>query len=127
MNAFDGNGAMDVARGEKAVIAVPELPREGARRAADARIDEAAGLAAAIGIEVVASRAFRVRTIRAATLLGKGQVEELAALAKETDAKLVIVDAPLTPANQETFYGGGAEGYTDYPFLSDAERLNAAD
>ncbi len=37
------------------------------------------------------------------------------------------IDAPLTPANHETFYGGGAEGYTDYPFLTEAERLNAAD
>lgn len=26
--------------------------------------------------------------------------------------------APLTPPNPETFYGGGAEGYTDYPTLS---------
>lgn len=26
--------------------------------------------------------------------------------------------APLTPPNPETFYGGGAEGYTDYPSLS---------
>jgi N-ethylmaleimide reductase len=25
--------------------------------------------------------------------------------------------APLTPPNQDTFYGGGAEGYTDYPTL----------
>lgn len=25
--------------------------------------------------------------------------------------------APLTPPNPETFYGGGAEGYTDYPTL----------
>lgn len=25
--------------------------------------------------------------------------------------------APLTPTNPETFYGGGAEGYTDYPTL----------
>jgi N-ethylmaleimide reductase len=25
-------------------------------------------------------------------------------------------DVPLNPANQDTFYGGGAEGYTDYPF-----------
>ncbi|RZI82400.1 MAG: alkene reductase [Rubrivivax sp.] len=25
--------------------------------------------------------------------------------------------APLTPPNQKTFYGGGAEGYTDYPAL----------
>jgi len=25
--------------------------------------------------------------------------------------------APLNPPNPDTFYGGGAEGYTDYPFL----------
>ena len=37
------------------------------------------------------------------------------------------LDAPLTAAKHETFYGGGAEGYTDYPFLTEAERLNAAD
>jgi len=24
---------------------------------------------------------------------------------------------PFNEPNQETFYGGGAEGYTDYPFL----------
>ena len=30
------------------------------------------------------------------------------------------IDAPLnTPAAQSTFYGGGAEGYTDYPALAD--------
>lgn len=28
------------------------------------------------------------------------------------------IGAPLTIPNQNTFYGGGAEGYTDYPFLS---------
>lgn len=26
--------------------------------------------------------------------------------------------APLAPLNPETLYGGGAEGYTDYPSLS---------
>ena len=30
-------------------------------------------------------------------------------------------DAPLNEPNPKTFYGGGAEGYTDYPFLKDAE------
>ncbi|RVV99754.1 alkene reductase [Mesobaculum littorinae] len=29
-------------------------------------------------------------------------------------------DAPLNEPNPETFYGGGAEGYTDYPFLKDS-------
>nr|WP_308517926.1 GTPase HflX [Sphingomonas limnosediminicola] len=99
--AYDGNGAIEVARGERAIIAVPELPREGLRRSADARIEEAVGLAAAIGIEVMAARAFRVRAVRPATLLGKGQVEEIAELAKANDAHLLIVDAALTPIQQK--------------------------
>jgi GTP-binding protein HflX len=83
------------------VLVVPELPREGARRSADARLDEAEGLAEAIGIVVAAERAYRVRTVRPATLLGKGQVEEVAELAKTNEAGLLIVDAPLTPVQQK--------------------------
>ena len=101
MNAFDGNGAIEVARGERAIIAVPELPREGSRRSAEARLEEAEGLAQAIGIDVIASRPLRVRTVRPATLLGKGQVEEIAELAKEQGAALLIVDAALTPIQQK--------------------------
>ena len=101
MNSFDGNGAIDVARGERAVLAVPSLAGQAARRSAEARIDEAAGLAEAIGISVIASRAFRVRSPRPATLLGKGQVEEIAELAAEEGAGLLIVDAPLTPIQQK--------------------------
>jgi GTP-binding protein HflX len=77
------------------------LPREGARRSADARIEEVEGLAEAIGIVIAAERAFRVRTVRPATLLGKGQVEEIAGLASENDAGLLIVDAALTPIQQK--------------------------
>ena len=29
----------------------------------------------------------------------------------------LLLDAPLAPANRETFYGGGEQGYTDYPIL----------
>ena len=83
------------------MIAVPELPSEGARRSADARLEEAEGLARAIGIDVVAARPFRVRSVRPATLLGKGQVEEIAGLAKEEGAGLLIVDAPLAPIQQK--------------------------
>ncbi len=101
MNAFDGNGAIEVARGERAVIVVPELPREAARRSADARMEEAEGLAEAIGIQVVAGRAYRVRSVRPATLIGKGQVEEVAELARTEDAKLLIVDSALTPVQQK--------------------------
>ncbi len=80
---------------------MPELPREGARRSAEARIEEAEGLAQAIGIDVVAARALRVRAIRPATLLGKGQVEEIAELARSEEAHLLIVDAALTPIQQK--------------------------
>jgi GTPase len=80
---------------------VPELPREGARRSAEARVEEAEGLAQAIGIDVVVAKPFRVRTVRPATLLGKGQVEEIADLAKDQDAHLLIVDSALTPIQQK--------------------------
>jgi GTP-binding protein HflX len=58
-------------------------------------------LAEAIGIDIIAARPFRVRTVRPATLLGKGQVEEIAELAKQKDAHLLIVDAGLTPIQQK--------------------------
>jgi GTP-binding protein HflX len=101
LNNFDGNGAIDVSRGERAILAVPELPKEGSRRSADARAEEAEGLAEAIGINVVAARPLRVRTVRPATLLGKGQVEEISELAKEKGAGLLIVDSALTPIQQK--------------------------
>ena len=80
---------------------MPELPREGARRSAEARLEEAQGLAEAIGIDVVAAKAVRVRAVRPATLLGKGQVEGVAELAREQGAGLLVVDAALTPIQQK--------------------------
>ena len=101
MNTFDGNGAIEVARGERAIVIVPELPREAARRSAEARLEEAAGLAEAIGVVVAGGRVFRVRSVRPATLIGKGQAEEVAELAKAEEARLLIVDAALTPIQQK--------------------------
>ncbi len=92
----------DVARGERAIVVVPEKVGEGSRRSTEARLEEAEGLAGAIGVDIVARKSFRLRQIRPATLLGKGQVEEVAELAKANDAKLVIVDAQLTPVQQKS-------------------------
>ena len=92
----------EVARGERAVVVVPEKVGEGARRSTEARLEEAEGLAGAIGVDVVARKAFRLRQIRPATLLGKGQVEEITEIARENDAKLLIVDAPLSPVQQKS-------------------------
>ena len=91
-----------MARGERALLVVPERVGEGGLRSLDARVEEAAGLAEAIGIEIVARRSFRLRQIRPASLLGKGQAEEIAGLAEENEATLLVVDAALTPVQQKT-------------------------
>jgi GTP-binding protein HflX len=82
-------------------LVVPERVGEGALRSLDARVEEAAGLAAAIGIDVVARRTYRLRQIRPASLFGRGQANEIAELATENEAALLIVDAALTPVQQK--------------------------
>ncbi len=86
-------------RGAKAIVALPELGND-ARRSTEARLNEAAGLAEAIGVEVKEKLAFRVRAPKAATLFGSGQVESIGAAAAEAEAELIIVDAPITPIQQ---------------------------
>jgi GTPase len=69
-------------------------------RTPQARLEEAAGLAAAIDLDVVASGLVPVPSPRPATLFGSGKVEELKGLVRAEDASLVIVDHPLTPVQQ---------------------------
>ena len=88
----------EFARGAKAIVVYPDLG--GSSRDADARLAETAGLAEAIGVEVVDRIAFRVRTPRAATLIGSGQIEDLATRARMEEAGLVVVDGNLTPIQQ---------------------------
>lgn len=103
LTVSNGPGALDVARGERAiVVAVKRQRAESDGRSADARLEETIGLAEAIGIDVVAGRVFTLRVLRPATLLGKGQVEQVAEIARENEAGLLIVDAPLTPVQQKS-------------------------
>ncbi len=66
----------------------------------DARLAECAGLAAAIGLDVVSEIDFRVRNARPATLLGTGQVEILANHVADENAELVVLDTSLSPVQQ---------------------------
>ena len=84
------------------MLVLPDRGESSEMRSIEARLDEAAGLAAAIGIEVVARKAFKLRAVRPASLFGKGQAEEIRDLAKADKAKLLIVDAGLTPVQQKT-------------------------
>ncbi len=88
----------EFARGARAIVVYPE--HGVSSRDAAARLDETAGLAEAIGVVVAEKIAFRVRQAKPATLIGSGQVEQLAATVRMEEAGLVVFDAPLTPIQQ---------------------------
>ncbi|KAA2215193.1 GTPase HflX [Teichococcus oryzae] len=69
-------------------------------RAADARLAEAVGLAASIGLTIVHSAVLPLRARRPATLLGEGQVEMAADAIEEHGIGVVVVDAALSPVQQ---------------------------
>ena len=91
---------MEVTRGARAVLVVPEWRGQGLSRDLDARVAEATGLAVAIGIKIVAVHPLRLRQTRAATLIGVGQIEAIRPDVHENEAQLVIVDAALTAIQQ---------------------------
>ena len=69
-------------------------------RDVEARLEEAKGLARAIGLEVVTALAVPLAAMRPATLIGKGKVEEIKALCAGFEVELVIVDGQVTPGQQ---------------------------
>lgn len=69
-------------------------------RSADTQLDETAGLAEAIALDVVSRRAVILNRPRPATLFGEGVVEEVRDRIKAEEADLVIVGGPLTPVQQ---------------------------
>jgi GTP-binding protein HflX len=74
---------------------------KGEGRDPDARLEEAAGLAEAIGVNVEDRLHFRIRQPRPATLFGSGQVERIADAVRAAEAELLIVDAAITPVQQK--------------------------
>ncbi|MEX4008036.1 GTPase HflX [Neoaquamicrobium sediminum] len=83
------------ASGDEAARARPRQPRS-----AQARLEEAIGLAAAIDLDTVHSEIVTVNDPRPATLLGTGKLDEFATIVKDNEAELVFVDHPLTPVQQ---------------------------
>jgi GTPase len=72
----------------------------GERRPAEARLEEAVGLARAIDLEPVHCETVTVNAPRAATLLGTGKLDELTAIVADKEAELVVIDHALTPVQQ---------------------------
>jgi GTPase len=104
----------DVAAGTRTLVIGPYLtrrrrPRAGADpadappenpRPPEARLDEAAGLAAAIDLQVVDTLVAPLAARRPATYLGSGKVEELGGLIRAEEIGLVVMDCALSPVQQ---------------------------
>ncbi|MDX2277150.1 MAG: GTPase HflX [Hyphomonadaceae bacterium] len=64
------------------------------------RLEEAAGLAVALDLDVAASEAAPVRDISPRTFFGSGRVEKLKQQAEDLEASVIVVDAALSPVQQ---------------------------
>ncbi len=66
----------------------------------EARLEEACGLALAIGIVIADAFVVPVRQVRPGTLFGSGQVDNIATSCEQHEAELVVVDGALSPIQQ---------------------------
>lgn len=97
----DANGLIDRERKPtRAGAFTPDIRGRSTLRSAEVRHEEFMGLAAAIALDIVAEGVLRVREVKPATLLGGGQVSELARRVEEEHIELLLIDAPLTPIQQ---------------------------
>lgn len=85
----------------RAAILIPwEYGARQDRRRSDARLAEAIGLAASIGLVIAYDQIIPIRSRRPGTLFGSGQVEAIGSGIAEVEIDLVIVDTVLTPVQQ---------------------------
>ncbi|MBI2234830.1 MAG: GTPase HflX [Micavibrio aeruginosavorus] len=87
-----------------AIVLHPVLPDSVStvtgHRAVEDVLEEAAGLARAIWLDIIECRAVKVARPSPATLFGKGAVETIAELVRQMEPTIVIVDHALTPIQQ---------------------------
>ncbi|MEA3261940.1 MAG: GTPase HflX [Pseudomonadota bacterium] len=98
--SFLDDNREDVARGARAVVVCPTFRARGGGADPEARLEEAKGLALAIGLVVVEAITVPIREARAGTLFGEGQIQNIAATCEMEQAELVIVDGALTAIQQ---------------------------
>ncbi len=96
------NGAGSPAAGSagRAVVIHPDLTGGRSSRSGEARLEEAVGLATAIGLDIVHQNNIRISRPKAATLLGGGSIADIAGVVADTAAEVVVVDGALTPIQQ---------------------------
>jgi GTP-binding protein HflX len=82
------------------VIHIEKKSREDNLRDGEARLAEAAGLTAAIGLTVISERIVNLAHPTPATMLGSGKVEEIAAEARGLEPEVIVVNSQLSPVQQ---------------------------
>ncbi|MEM6476241.1 MAG: GTPase HflX [Pseudomonadota bacterium] len=90
----------EVTRGARALVLCPDIRSFTYDLDAAERLEEAQGLALAIGVVIAHSEIFTIRTMQPNTLFGSGQVRNISTLCEQHEAELVIVDGALTPIQQ---------------------------
>jgi GTP-binding protein HflX len=82
------------------VVVCPDIRRQRQADDPEARLEEARGLAQAIGIVVAEAFILPVRDVRPGTLFGEGQIERIATECARENAELLIVDGALSAIQQ---------------------------
>ncbi len=98
--SFDDDLQGEVSRGARALVVCPDIRGMAYELGAQERLEEACGLALAIGIEIAESYVLPVREVRPNTLFGSGQVERIETDCTLNEIELVIVDGALSPIQQ---------------------------
>jgi GTP-binding protein HflX len=90
-----GNGS------RRALIVHPRLEAKGGNeRSPEARLAEATGLVAAIGLEIAGAEIAPLRRVHPRTLFGMGAIERLSAAIEEQRIDVVVVDSALSAVQQ---------------------------
>lgn len=88
------------AGGARTLLVHPSVSGGNRSRTPKAALEEAAGLAAAIELDVVVSEIAPLQRVRPATLFGSGKVDEFAATVRGFDIELVVINTDLSPVQQ---------------------------
>jgi GTP-binding protein HflX len=90
----------ETARAPDSALIIHPLPPGTDASRAEARLEEATGLAIALGLVARDAIIEPVRKLEAGTFFGKGKVDTLLARIQELDVRAVIIDAALSPVQQ---------------------------
>jgi GTPase len=98
--SFDETLLDEVTRGARALVLCPDIRALRYDIDAGERLEEAKGLALAIGVVIAHAAILPVRQMQPNTLFGSGQVENIAVWCEQYECELVVVDGALTPIQQ---------------------------